>query len=344
MFSDLMADMFNYYYKFKGESDDYSLNSVGWNSSFTGQPYSSDEMYEWRNNTVDLIKTVAGERVLEAACGTGMMMFRILPDINYYVGIDVSEEGIKYIKSHLNPEDEKKTEFYVMSVEKIDTIEQDGFDLAFINSATQYMGPAEEFRNCIIKMMDKVKKGGKIFLGDIKSDAMRRKFYKLIAMWDGKCDNVEQEINIKEKNDMEFYIGRDFFDSLSDIPRIRHIDVMLRKGMAQTEMNMFRYDVIIHLDEYDEKEFFFIDCSGMDIARINDEISANSGRDFIRLGNISNKLVNDVLHEKLGEEKKDSLYAADVCAAAEKYGYETRVVPTRADSTEYFDIEAFKKG
>ncbi|MCM1224395.1 MAG: class I SAM-dependent methyltransferase, partial [Lachnospiraceae bacterium] len=119
MNAEIIGEMYNHYYSLANEIDDFSLNAIGWNSSFTGLPYSAEDMYEWRNNTVDIIRSLKPETVLEAACGTGMMMFRILNEVKYYVGIDISEKGIEFIKSHLNDEEKKKTDFYVMSVEDI---------------------------------------------------------------------------------------------------------------------------------------------------------------------------------------------------------------------------------
>ncbi|MCM1220909.1 MAG: hypothetical protein NC548_41130, partial [Lachnospiraceae bacterium] len=232
--------------------------------------------------------------------------------------------------------------FYVMSVEDIDSIEQKEFDIAFINSATQYMGPADEFKSCIVKMIDKVRKGGKIFLGDNKSAVLQEKFYRLIALWNGVCDDAEEKIDIKRKTDFEFYIGKEFFDSLSDIPRVKHITLLVKKGKAVTEMNMFRYEAVIYLDEYDEKEYFDIDCSDTDISAIEEKLRENSNKECIRLANIRNKLLNDVFSEKLGEEKLVSLYVSDVCELAEKYGYNVTAVPSENESPEYFNIEAYR--
>lgn len=343
MNSEIIGEIYNQYYSLADDDGgDYSLNSIGWNSSFTEEPYSEAEMYEWRNNTIDIIRSFSAKRVLEIACGTGMMMFSILKDINYYLGIDVAEEGIKYIKSHLSDDEKKKTDFYVMSAENIDELEQDGFDLAFINSATQYMGPEEEFRECVVKMINKVAKGGKIFLGDMKSKTMQDKFYTLTSKWNGDNENADETIAMKKKMDFEYYIDKSFFDSLMSEPRVKKIELLLKKGKMLTEMNLFRFEAVIYLDEYEEKEFFHVDCEGMDLVKLGAVFEENKDKEYIMLEHISNKLMNDVFAEKLGDKLRASLYINDVCELAERYGFRTSVLPSNNESAEFFDIKAFK--
>ena len=80
MHSDIMGELYNQYYSMTDENNaaDFTLNSIGWNSSFTGSPYSREEMSEWRNDTTDIISSLKPKKVLEIACGTGMMMFNII--------------------------------------------------------------------------------------------------------------------------------------------------------------------------------------------------------------------------------------------------------------------------
>lgn len=345
MNSEIMKEIYNQYYSMTDENiADHTLNSIGWNSSFTGKPYTPEEMSEWRNNTIDILASLTPRRVLECACGTGMMMFKIIDDLDYYLGVDVAEEGIKYIKKHMNDRQIEKTDFYVMPAENIDKLEQEGFDLAFINSATQYMGGEDEFTGCFKKMIDKVGYGGKIFLGDIKSSSLRDMFYKTVELWNNDASDIEKRIERRKKYDFEFYISSEYLYSLQNtIPRIKHIDIMLKKGEFPTEMNLFRFDAIFYLDEYKETDHTEIDCKDLGLDEIEERI-ASAGADDLKLTSISNRLLMDIAEKKLGYSSsgKISHTIKAVCSIAEKHSYKAVAVPHGDDCSEKFDVLASK--
>lgn len=342
MYSDMIGEIYNGYYSMSGNTDgDRRLNSIGWNSSFTGLPYTAAEMTEWRDNTVDIIRSFKPRRILEAACGTGMMMFGLIGEAEKYTAIDVAEEGIRYIKSNLAPDEEAKADLHVMSIEKLETLPGNDYDLAFINSATQYMGPADEFTECVRKMADKVREGGVIFLGDMKSAELRELFYRTCIIRSGKTEDIENQIEQRKKRDFEFYISGDYLRSLMDsIPRIKRVKMILKRGILPTEMNLFRFEAVLYLDSAPDGKFAEIDCAGMDIGGITKAVKENSGT-ALKLTGIKNRL----LEEETGDSDGSvSLYAADVIKAAEKLGYSSLAVLHDGGMSRYFDVEFIRAG
>ncbi|TMM41957.1 MAG: methyltransferase domain-containing protein, partial [Actinobacteria bacterium] len=67
--------------------DDFS----GWVSSYTGRPLPADDMTEWVARTVDLLRETAPRTVLDIGCGTGLLLMRLAPGCDRYLGIDVSQ-------------------------------------------------------------------------------------------------------------------------------------------------------------------------------------------------------------------------------------------------------------
>ena len=64
------------------------LNTVSWNSSYTGEKIPEREMEEWLADSVDIIRNLKPKKVLEVGCGTGMVLFQIAPLCEEYVGVD----------------------------------------------------------------------------------------------------------------------------------------------------------------------------------------------------------------------------------------------------------------
>src|SRR5581483_12126162 len=82
------------------------LNTAGWNSSFTGLPFPEAEIQAWADATVQRILGAACQsaprpRILEVGCGTGLLLFRLAPECESYVGVDFSSSALGYIQSHL---------------------------------------------------------------------------------------------------------------------------------------------------------------------------------------------------------------------------------------------------
>lgn len=342
MYSDMIGEIYNGFYSMSDNSGgDRGMNSIGWISSFTGLPYSAEEMTEWRDNTLKIIKSFRHTKIFEAACGTGMMLFGLIGDAEKYTGIDVAVEGIRYISSNLTPDEKVRTELHAMSIENIDTLDGTDYDLAFINSATQYMGPADEFTECIRKLTDKVREGGVLFLGDMKSAELRDLFYRTCVIKNGKYEDIEAQASQRKKRDFEFYISGDYLCSLMEkIPRIKGVKMLLKKGVLSTEMNLFRFDAVLYLDSAPSDDYTEINCKNMNIDDIRKAVTENGGHG-IRLIGIRNKLLEE---ETASSDTGISLYAADVINAAESLGYSCLAVPHDTGLSRFFDAELIRTG
>src|SRR5262249_45444834 len=72
------------------ESEGAEFNITGWNSSYTGSAIPAEEMREWVQQTVQRIAGGTPRRVLEIGCGTGLLLSRLAPHCETYVGTDFS--------------------------------------------------------------------------------------------------------------------------------------------------------------------------------------------------------------------------------------------------------------
>src|SRR4029450_3653052 len=125
------------------------FNTAGWNSSFTGLPLPESEIHEWADFTVERILAVPQEtrpqpRVLEIGCGTGMLLFRIAPQCEHYVGVDFSASALAYIQSQLAAQRLSNVSLERLAAEDLDQLAASGpFDAIVINSVIQYFPAAD---------------------------------------------------------------------------------------------------------------------------------------------------------------------------------------------------------
>ena len=73
---------------------EFGMDFRGWNSSYTGDPIPLEEMVEWRSATVDRIMALQPRRVLEIGAGSGLVLSQIAPQCEHYVATDMSAVAI----------------------------------------------------------------------------------------------------------------------------------------------------------------------------------------------------------------------------------------------------------
>jgi natural product biosynthesis luciferase-like monooxygenase protein len=120
------------------------FNTAGWNSSFTGLPLPESEIHAWADVSGERILAAAREtrprpRVLEIGCGTGMLLFRVAPHCEYYIGVDFSGSALGCIQSQLEAQELMNVSLERLAADDLDQLAAPGlFDAIVINSVIQY--------------------------------------------------------------------------------------------------------------------------------------------------------------------------------------------------------------
>ena len=236
---------------------DSILNISGWNSSYTGELLSSEEMQEWVNCTVGKINALNPQRILEIGCGTGMLLFRIAPDCLSYCGIDASQSGLNYIQQQLDrlPGDWSHVDLKHRLADNFEGIESDSFDTVIINSVAQYFPNIDYLIDVLEKSVNAISaetSGGSIFLGDIRSLTLLEAFHTSIQIYKANdelpLDQLRQQVIKNQQLEEELVIEPAFFVALkSHFPQITDVTIELKRGLAHNEMSKFRYDVILQI-------------------------------------------------------------------------------------------------
>ena len=91
--------VFNDSYRQTPSDRDGIFNIAGWNSSYTDLPLSETEMREWLDLTIERIRALQPQRVLEIGCGTGLLLFRIAPHCAQYWG-EISPKSRSILSSN----------------------------------------------------------------------------------------------------------------------------------------------------------------------------------------------------------------------------------------------------
>ena len=238
---------------------DPRLNFAGWVNSYSNEMIPEHEMREWRNATQQNILNLKPKRVLEIGCGTGMVLYSLLADIEHYSGIDVSSVALETIRAELTPSENERVHLQQLAAHDIDKLETSSFDTVIINSVAQYFPDTDYLTNLLSKISELVADGGKIYVGDVRCLEHLDAFHTTIEVHQAPDDldaqTLQQNVKKRVQRESELLLSQTYFHSLSDsIPRIQGTEVTLKRGSHANEMTDFRYDVVLRVGSQSENK------------------------------------------------------------------------------------------
>ncbi|BAT56666.1 amino acid adenylation domain-containing protein (plasmid) [Nostoc sp. NIES-3756] len=234
---------------------DPTFNIIAWNSSYTGLVIATEQMREWVDNTVERILSLQPQRVLEIGCGMGLLLFRIIPHCSYYFGMDISEIAIAYIEQQLKQNQQQnwsQVELAIKTASSLDSLEAEDYDTVILNSVIQYFPSVDYLVDVIEKAVKVVKPGGHIFIGDVRSLPLLEAFHTSVQLYQAPdsltVEQLRQRIQKHIVQDSELVIDPSLFYALGQhLPQISRVQIQLKPGLYDNEMNRFRYDVILDI-------------------------------------------------------------------------------------------------
>ncbi len=245
----------NAIYSQSNNVSDRTLNLIGWNNSYDGKPIPEEEMRDWVKQTTDRILSQNPHRVLELGCGTGMLLFRIAPVCDLYLGTDISQEALDYIERNLDLTkcDQNQVKLSQREASNLVGIENHAFDGVVINSVTQHFPSADYLFEVLEKAVNLISDSGFVFVGDIRNRDLLEAFHTSVQLHQAddnlSLEQLVQRIKTRLRNEEDLVISPDFFFALQHcIPKISCVEIQLKRGYYHNELSKFRYDVFLHVN------------------------------------------------------------------------------------------------
>ena len=230
----------------------------GWNSSFTGRAISLEEMHEWRDTTLSRILALDPSDIFEIGCGTGLLMYPLLPHIDRYTGIDFSGKVIEKLKLGLKKNHADHAVLFKRRAHEIDQIprtlkDKNGNSVVVINSVIQYFPSIEYLEDVLIKASERIGEGF-LFVGDVRDYRLLGEFHTAVQIFKHQNGLMAENTDIGKtstqnmKNDKELLVSPEFFMAFAEKnERVRRAEILPKRGRSAHEMNRFRYDVILEV-------------------------------------------------------------------------------------------------
>lgn len=251
---------------------DVTFNTIGWDSTYTGEPLSDAEMHEYIDYTLDLVfsdtfselkahsSVHTKPRVLEIGCGTGLLLYNLMERCQSYVGTDLSDVVINRLTHQVNPANglpgsdvDHKITLYCREAVNFSGFEEASFERLMLCSVVQYFPSLEYLTQTLEQAVRVVADGGKIIVGDVRNYTLLKAYHASIELFQAASDTetIALETGIAEKSlrEQELAIDPSWFLLLPKlIPSISYVEVLPKRGKLQNEMTRFRYDVVLHIN------------------------------------------------------------------------------------------------
>lgn len=239
-------------WEYIGKNATDEITGGGWINSYTGEPFSSEEMAEYGDNILAKLSPLLHKemRVLEIGCASGITMYRLAPQVGFYYGTDFSQAIIEKNREKVRGAGFQNIALTCLPAHKIsmDTLKQGNFDLVIINSVIQSFCGFNYLRQVIHKALDLMNPSGYLFIGDIMDLELK---YELIHdLKQFQQTGTVEKYRTKTDFSTELFVSREFFRDLAvDFPAIRNLEFSDKIHTIKNELTRFRYDLLIHVDK-----------------------------------------------------------------------------------------------
>lgn len=229
---------------------------AGWRATDTGEPLPAEHMTEWIERTVDLVLAQRPHNILELGCGTGLLMRRLAPHVEHYVGTDVAGEVV----DRLSARNVAGTSFVRAAAHELlgrsvqDAVVATGAvpDCVLLNSVTQCFPDTRYLAAVVLDAIDSVAPGGTVIVGDIRHSGQLLDF----ARWaetaknaDGDPETLDTRTARRAAADSELCVDPATLTAIAAASG-REVSVLTyAKTLRQdSELTRYRFDAVFTVD------------------------------------------------------------------------------------------------
>jgi len=238
-----------------GEKAVDEITGGGWLTSYTGEPFTKEEMDEYGDNILKKLLPLLNKemRILEIGCASGITMYRISPHVEFYYGTDLSSVIIEKNRERIREENIKNIMLACIPAHQIDTIKERNFNLVIINSVIQDFQEHNYLRKVIRKSIDMLAHQGYLFIGDVMDQDLKEHLIR--EMVEFKETNKGRGFKTKTDFSSELFVSRGFFeDLLVEIEAIQTVEFSDKIFTIENELTKFRYDTLMTIDKNSQQK------------------------------------------------------------------------------------------
>ncbi|MBW5423975.1 amino acid adenylation domain-containing protein, partial [Streptomyces sp. BG9H] len=220
-----------------------------WTSSYDGEPIPREQMREWRDAAVAQVLRFAPRRVLDIGVGAGLLMAKIVGEVEEYWGTDISAPVVDRVRAQAEQAGYgDRIRLSAQTADDLAGLPRGRFDTVVLNSVVQYFPSAEYLDRVLSGAMELLAPGGRVIVGDVRNLTTLRMLLTAVqraahphASYDDLRTLVEKEL-LAER---ELVVAPEWFTEWA-ADRPVSVDIRLKPGRAHNELTRHRYEVVLH--------------------------------------------------------------------------------------------------
>jgi amino acid adenylation domain-containing protein len=247
------------------------IEAGGWFNSYTGLPFSVNEMVEYAENIFEKLAPylAPGTKVLELGCGSGITMERLAPHVGHYYAVDTSPSVVEFNKRWVSERGFTNTTLEVMDASMLEKLSGLNFDIVIINSVVQNFNGYNYLRRVLRSAADVLSSSGVIFVGDVMDLELKATMEDSLRQF--KLTNPGMRTKLDWSD--ELFVSKSFFYEFADVLKYEtEVATSLKIGALKNELTEFRFDVLYKIDKskpkltaFNPTRFTLSDAKSIDI-------------------------------------------------------------------------------
>ena len=233
-------------WNYVSETSTDDITEGGWLTSYTGDPFTREEMEEYTDNTLKKLTPLLHQemRVLEIGCASGLTMYPIAAKVRFYYGTDLSQTTIQKNKQRVLENHYDNIALACLPAHEIDRITEKDFDLVIINSVIQSFQGHNYLRHVLHKVVALLADNAFLYIGDVMDQDLKQDLIQ--EMVNFKRANKGKNYKTKVDWSQELFISRAFLQDMSvTIPAIQKCEFSHKIYTIPNELTKFRYDALL---------------------------------------------------------------------------------------------------
>jgi amino acid adenylation domain-containing protein len=231
-----------------GDDDEGDDDIRGWRSSYDGAALRVAEVSAWADETARRIQTLEPCRVLEIGVGSGILLRRIAPGCERYVGTDISEVTLRALRHRLERHPVPGVALHRAEATDFAAVTGERFDCVVINSVLQYFPDQEYLARVLLGALQLLEPGGHIFVGDVRHLGLVDTQYAGVArarIAAGAAVEERELVSRLRDGEAELILAPGWFQRFAADHGLGRVRVAPKAADADNELTRFRFDVVL---------------------------------------------------------------------------------------------------
>ncbi|MGC5403609.1 amino acid adenylation domain-containing protein [Streptomyces sp. DT225] len=220
-----------------------------WTSSYDGEPIPREQMLEWRDAAVAQVLRFAPRRVLDIGVGAGLLMAKIVGEVDEYWGTDISAPVVERVRAQAERAGHgDRIRLSAQAADDLSGLPRGGFDTVVLNSVVQYFPSADYLDRVLCEAMELLAPGGRLVVGDVRNATTLRLLLTAAQRAAHPHASYEELRTLVEKDllaERELVVAPEWFTEWA-AGHSAAADIRLKPGRAHNELTRHRYEVVLH--------------------------------------------------------------------------------------------------